>query len=122
MTQADDEGRAWRARWRDMCQNLTDREILYFVSGSPDGVREKRVKDHMQDVFKYSFHGSVGSHLEKLAADGYLSKESVKSGAAVWFAHPQPVMDLIRTELAAMKTREQDLKDLYSFLENTYGN
>lgn len=122
MTLTDDEGAARRAQWRALCQNLTDREILYFVSGSPDGVREKRVKDHMQDVFKYSFHGSVGSHLEKLATDGYLSKESTKSGAAVWFANPRTVMDLIRTELAAMKAREQELKELYTFLENTYGN
>ncbi len=31
-----------RTIWRDLSRNLSKREILYFISGSPDGVREPK--------------------------------------------------------------------------------
>lgn len=110
-----------RNEWRELSRDVTRREILYFISGSPDGVREPKIKDFMKGVFKYSFQGSVESHLKELEADGLVTKEVPKRGAPVWHADPSRVMEMVEREIDALKYREKELLNLKEFLEEIYG-
>ena len=71
-----DEEQSHRSEWREISRDLSKREILYFISGSPDGVREPKIKEFMKDVFKFSFHGSVESLLKELETEGLVTKET----------------------------------------------
>jgi hypothetical protein len=108
--------------WRDLSGNLSKREILYFISGSPDGLREPKIKEFMKDVFKFSFHGSVESNLKDLEAEGLVIKETPQRGAPVWHTYPSLVMEMVRNELNAIKFREKQLLELQEFLDEVYGD
>ncbi|MFH0966230.1 MAG: hypothetical protein V1862_00895, partial [Methanobacteriota archaeon] len=84
MSHTDDEVNTHRTQWRELSRNLTQREILYFISGSPNGVRESKIKTFMNDVFRFSFNGSIDPHLVKLESDGLLTKECTRGGAMIW--------------------------------------
>lgn len=116
------EENAHRTRWRELSQNLTEREILYYVSGSPDGVREQAIKTFMKDVFKYSFHGSVETHLKALESKDLITKESPRRGTPLWHANHSEVMTLIQKELEEMKIREDELRDLLAYLKEIYAD
>lgn len=122
MAHEDAEGNTHRAEWRELSRNLTQREILYFISGSPDGVREPKIKSFMQDVFKYSFHGSVESHLKELESEGLLTKECPRRGAAVWHANQPRVIETVQKELKELKFREKELLELQEYLDEMYGD
>lgn len=122
MTEQDDEGKTHRTKWRELSQNLTQREILYVISGSPDGIRETKIKTHMQDVFKYSFHGSIESHLKALETENLLNKEIPKRGVPLWHANQSKVLEIVQEELEEMKFREQELREFYEYLKELYGD
>jgi len=111
-----------RTIWRDLSRNLSKREILYFISGSPDGVREPKIREFMKDVFKFSFQGSVESHLKELEAECLVTKETPRRGAPVWHANPSLVLEMVRNELNAMKFREKQLLELQEYLDEVYGD
>ncbi len=115
MAKAEDDEVSNRNEWRELSRDLTSREILYIISGSPDGVREPKIKDFMKDVFTYSFQGSVESHLQKLEADGFVTKEVPKRGAPVWHANPFRVREILKREIAALKSREKALYIHYRY-------
>lgn len=120
MNQLDDTISLHRSEWRKLSQDLTGREILYFISGSPDGVRETKIKTFMHEVFKFSFSGSIEPHLEKLENDGFISKETTRSGARIWHANHKKVIKKVSNELQEIKFREEELRELHAFLINTY--
>lgn len=117
-----DEGQSHRSEWREISRDLSKREILYFISGSPDGLREPKIKEFMKDVFKFSFHGSVESLLKELETEGLVTKETPRRGAPVWHANPPQVMEMVQKELKAMKYREKELLDLQEYLDELYGD
>ncbi|PWR74016.1 hypothetical protein [Methanospirillum lacunae] len=122
MTHSDDQSGYHRSEWRKISQDLTGREIVYFISGSPDGVRETKIKSFMHDVFRFSFSGSIEPHLEKIEKDGLISKETTRSGARIWHANHDKVIEMVTNELDEMKYREKELRELHAFLINTYGD
>ena len=122
MSPTDAEVNAHRTQWRELSRSLTQREILYFISGSPDGVREKKIKTFMHDVFRFSFNGSIGSYLEKLEADGLLSKECTRSGNTIWHANQPLVINMVQRELEELKYRESELRDLHAYLIGMYAD
>lgn len=122
MSDTDAEVHAHRSQWRELSRNLTQREILYFVSGSPNGVRETKIKTFMQDVFKYSMNGSIEPHIKKLESDGLLTKESTRGGATIWHANHAQVIDLVQRELEEMKYHEKELRDLHGYLIEMYSD
>ncbi len=122
MTQSDDIVNLHRTEWRELSKNLTGREILYFISGSPDGVRETKIKSFMHDVFKFSFSGSIETHLEKLEKENLITRETTRSGARIWHANPDKVIELVRKELEEMKHREEELRELHGYLIGMYGD
>ncbi len=111
-----------RSEWRELSRSLIQREVLYTISGFPDGVREAKIKTLMHDVFKYSFQGTVAPHLKELEENGFLSKESTKSGAIIWHADHAKVLNLVEQERAAMKHREAELRELHAYLVEMYGD
>jgi hypothetical protein len=122
MSDTNVEANTHRTNWRELSRNLTQREILYFVAGSPDGVSEKKIKTFMHEVFKYSFNGSVESYLEKLEDDGLLSKEYTRSSVKIWHANQLLVIDMVKGELEELKYRENELRDLHSYLISMYAD
>lgn len=122
MSDTDAEVHTHRIQWRELSRNLTQREILYFISGSPSGVRETKIKSFMHDVFRFSFDGSIDPHLKKLEADGLLTKDSTRSGATIWHANQPLVIEMVQKELEEMKYRERELRDLHAFLIGTYAD
>lgn len=122
MSQIDPEVHTHRSRWRELSRNVTQREIVYFISGFPDGVRETKIKSFMHEVFKFSFNGSIESHLEKLDADGLLTKECTRSGAKIWHANPPIVIEMIQKELEEIKYHEKELRDLRTYLIGMYAD
>lgn len=98
MARTEKEDVSSRNEWRELSRNLASREILYFISGSPDGGRKPKIKDFIKDVFQYSFQGSVESHLKELEADGLVTKEIPKRGAPVWHAVPLRVMEMVKRD------------------------
>lgn len=122
MVQSDNDIQAHRSEWRELSRNLTQREILYFVSGSPDGVRETKIKSFMHEVFKFSVSGTIDPHLKKLEADGLLTKEYTRGGAEIWHANQPLVITIIQHELEAMKHREAELRDLHTYLISMYAD
>jgi len=122
MSPIDAEGNPHRTQWRELSRNLTQREILYYISGSPDGIRETKIKTFMHDVFKYSMNGSIEPHLVKLEADGLLHNECTRSGAKIWHANHPLVIDMIQRELKELKHRENDLRDLHAYLISMYAD
>ncbi len=122
MSHTETEVAAHRSQWRELSRNLTQREILYFVSGSPDGVRETKIRSFMHEVFRFSVQGSIDPHLKKLEADGLLTKESTRSGAIIWHANQPLVLDMVRRELEEMKHREDELRDLHAYLISMYAD
>jgi len=120
MSDTDTEVQAHRSRWRELSRNLTQREILYFISGSPNGIRESKIKSYIHEVFKFSVNGSIEPHLKKLESDGFLTKESTRSGATIWHANHPLVIDMIQKELEEMKHHETALHDLHGYLISMY--
>ena len=120
MSHTDAEVNTHRAQWRELSRSLIQREILYFISGSPNGIRETKVKSFMQDGFKFSVNGSIEPHLGKLEADGLLTKECTRSGATIWHANQPLVIDMVQKELVELKHRETELRDLHAYLIGTY--
>ncbi|WP_319540848.1 hypothetical protein [uncultured Methanospirillum sp.] len=122
MTQSDDSSNLHRTEWRELSKDLTGREILYYISGSPDGVRETKIKSFMHDVFKYSFSVSIETHLEKLEKENLISRETTRSGARIWHANQDKVLELVQRELEEMKYREEELRELHAYLVSMYGD
>lgn len=122
MSHTDAEIQIHRTQWRELSRNLTQREILYFISGSPDGVRETKIKSFMYDVFRFSFNGSIESHLKKLEDEGLLTTERTRSGAIIWHANQPRVIDMIQRELEELKYRENELQDLHAYLISMYAD
>ncbi|NLV26759.1 MAG: hypothetical protein GXY48_06295 [Methanomicrobiales archaeon] len=122
MSPTDDEVKARRIKWRELCRSHTEHDILYYISSYPDGVRETKIKTYMQDVFKYSFQGSIETHLKKLEVDGLISKERTRSGAAIWHANQSLVIEMVEKEREVLKQRESELRVFYSYLIDMYGN
>lgn len=122
MSPVDEKEEIHRSRWRELSQTVTDREILYYISGFPEGVRHTKIKSHMKEVFRFSFHGSAESHLEAMESEGLVTRERTRSGASVWHASPSRVMDLIREELREINHRERELRDLLTYLTELYAD
>jgi len=122
MAQSDDSSNIHRTEWRELSKDLTAREILYYISGSPDGVRETKIKSFMHDVFKYSFSVSIETHLEKLEKENLISRETTRSGARIWHANQEKVLELVQKELEEMKYREEELRELHGYLVSMYGD
>jgi hypothetical protein len=120
MSSSEAEENTHRSQWRELARSLSQREILYFISGAPNGVRETKIKTFMNDVFKFSINGSIEPHLEKLESDGFLTKESTRGGAIVWHANQSLVIDMIQKELDELKHRENELCDLRAYLLGMY--
>jgi hypothetical protein len=122
MTDTDTQAQIHRRQWRELSRNLTQREIVYFISGSPNGVRETKIKSFMHDACKYSINGSVESHVKKLESDGLITKESTRSGAIIWHANQDRVIEMIQKELEEIKYRENELRDLHTYLISMYSD
>lgn len=122
MALTEDEVQARRKNWRELCRNQTEHEILYCISSFPDGVRESKIKTQMQDVFKYSFHGNIETHLKSLEANGLISKETTRSGARIWHADQSSVLKLVRKELEVLNARELEMRDFHAYLTDMYGD
>ncbi len=122
MAQSDDSSNLHRTEWRELSKDLTGREILYYISGSPDGVRETKIKSFMHDVFKYSFSVKIETHLEKLEKENMISRETTRSGARIWHANQEKVLELVQKELEEMKYREEELRELHAYLVSMYGD
>lgn len=120
MPDTDTEVFTRRSQWRELCRSVIDHEILYFISSSPEGVRETKIKNFMQEVFKFSFHGSIESHMTKLESEGLITKESTRSGARIWHANQPLVIDLVQKERDELKHRESELRDLHEYLIDLY--
>lgn len=76
----------------------------------------------MQDVFKYSFHGSVESHLKELESAGLLTKECPRRGAIVWHANQPQVIETVQKELEELKFHENELREFCEYLKEMYGD
>jgi len=122
MSLTDDEVRTHRTRWREISRSLTQREILYYVSGSPDGVRETKIKTYMHEVFKFSVDGTIEPHLKKLEGGCLLTKEYTRGGAVIWHANHPAVIDMIQQELEEMKYHETEIRELHAYLISTYAD
>lgn len=121
MSYTDAQDSAHRSQWRELSRNLVEREILYFISGSPDGVREPKIQTYMKEFFTYSFQGSIDPHLKKLAADGLITQEKTRSGATIWHANHSLVISIVQKELDELKHREENLRGLHAYLIDMYG-
>lgn len=122
MSDADAGANSPRLRWRELCRNQTPREILYYVAGSPDGVRETKIKSFMHEGFRISIQGSIDQHLKTLEAEGLLTRESTRSGAVIWHADEQRVLELVQKELEKLEIRVRELRDLQEYLVGMYAD
>lgn len=73
-------------------------------------------------MFRFSFNGSLESHLKKLETDGFLTKDCTRGGATVWHANQRLVIGVVQRELEELKHRENELRDLHAFLIDTYAD